>query len=66
MTEHLERPNIEDWTHKTFRSSKHRCLHPFDEFEMRKCKKFVASADVYKCLHISRVDYTTCCKDCDD
>jgi len=39
MTEHLEKPNPNEWAHTT-RSSKGRCLHPFDEMEMRNCPKF--------------------------
>jgi len=65
-TPHIERPNVNEWSHPTFRSSKHRCLRPFDEPEMRKCKDFIPSGDVFKCLYVSRVDYTTCCKDCND
>lgn len=53
----LEKPDPNEWAH---RSSRGRCLHPFDEAEMRKCKDFEPSGDVFKCKHVSRTDYTTC------
>jgi len=59
IIKNTERPDYTEYV-KTTRSSKHRCLHPFDEMEMRKCEKFMASGDVFKCLYVSRVDYTTC------
>lgn len=60
LEKHIERPDVSEWVHPTKRSSRGRCLHPFDEAEMRKCKDYQAIGGVFKCKFISQVDYTTC------